>query len=409
MSTAIAARIGTTDVGAHQVTFELWSTMALGLDALAIAGQSLVGHHLGAGDPVAARVAGRRLLELGLYAGVAAALVLAGGRFVLPDLFTDDVEVARLAAFVLWWAAALQPVNALVFVLDGLLIGAGDMRFLAGAMSAALAVFAVAGGAVLVADAGLGWLWAAIGVFMVARLVPLAIRWRKGGWAVVGASSLRSASCRTGRGRCGRRGRRLASAVVGRRLQPTRSGELPGGDVAEVEAAERIRRQEGISVAVVEVAHALGLAVGHAVATRRRRAEGVIDAEHDRVVGLVRANRQRCLDVEDAQVEVVVDQVDAVTTIVDQAQAEGVVDRTAPRRERRRQVELGEEHEQGRFDLGIRSEHLLELHLAAGHGVLDAPHLLDAVVRDTVDVAAGGLVHDPEPRRRPAAVALAVP
>jgi Na+-driven multidrug efflux pump len=96
--------------------------------------------------------------------------------------------VAALAAFVLWWVAALQPVNAVVFVLDGLLIGAGDLRFLAQAMAGAAAVFVVAAGAVLATGAGIGWLWAAIGAFMVARLVPLAARWAGGRWAVVGAA-----------------------------------------------------------------------------------------------------------------------------------------------------------------------------------------------------------------------------
>jgi len=187
LATAVAARIGTADVGAHQIAFELWSTLALALDALAIAGQALVGRHLGAGNAAAARAAGRRLLELGAIAGVLAAGLLVAGRAALPDVFTADAEVARLAAFVLWWAAALQPVNALVFVLDGLLIGAGDLRFLARAMAGSAAVFAAAAAAVLATDLGIGWLWAAIGAFMVARLVPLAQRWRGDRWAVEGA------------------------------------------------------------------------------------------------------------------------------------------------------------------------------------------------------------------------------
>jgi Na+-driven multidrug efflux pump len=73
-----------------------------------------------------------------------------------------------------------------VFVLDGLLIGAGDLRYLAGAMAGAAVVFVACAGAVLTTDAGLGWLWAAIGAFMAARLVPLAQRWSGDRWAVVG-------------------------------------------------------------------------------------------------------------------------------------------------------------------------------------------------------------------------------
>jgi putative MATE family efflux protein len=187
IATAVAARIGTADVGAHLVVFELWNMLALALDALAIAGQSLIGWSLGAADVERARTSGRRLLELGVMAGFLAALLIVVLRTVLPDVFTDDPEVAELAAFLLWWVALLQPVNAVVFVLDGLLIGAGDMRFLALAMPVALAVFGACATVVLVADAGIGWLWAALGAFMVARLVPLLVRWSSGKWAVVGA------------------------------------------------------------------------------------------------------------------------------------------------------------------------------------------------------------------------------
>jgi putative MATE family efflux protein len=186
LATAVAARIGTTDVGAHQVAYELWNTLALALDALAIAGQALVGRALGAGDADGARAVGRRLLELGVAGGLVAGAAVAASRTFLPEVFTDDAEVARLAAFVLWWVAALQPVNAIVFVLDGLLIGAGDLRYLAGAMAGAAVVFAACAGAVLTTGAGLGWLWAAIGAFMAARLVPLAVRWSGDRWAVVG-------------------------------------------------------------------------------------------------------------------------------------------------------------------------------------------------------------------------------
>ena len=187
VATAVAARIGTADVGAHQIAFELWSTLVLALDALAIAGQSMIGRRLGAGDIDGAHVVGQRLLRLGLAAGFLAAAFFVAFRGVLPHLFTSDAEVASLAAFVLWWVAALQPVNGVVFVLDGLLIGAGDLRFLAGAMVVAAAAFVACAAGVLVTGAGLGWLWAAIAVFMVARLLPLLRRWRDGGWAVVGA------------------------------------------------------------------------------------------------------------------------------------------------------------------------------------------------------------------------------
>jgi putative MATE family efflux protein len=188
LATAVAARIGTDDLAAHQIAFELWSALALALDAVAIAGQAITGRLLGAGADSAAREAGRRMLEIGLGTGVLAGALLVVGRPLLPELFTDDPAVVALTGFVLWHVAALQPLNAVAFVLDGLLIGAGDLQFLARAMVAAAALFGAAAAAVLALDLGIGWLWMAIGLFMAGRAVPLLARWRSGAWAVTGAT-----------------------------------------------------------------------------------------------------------------------------------------------------------------------------------------------------------------------------
>ena len=109
------------------------------------------------------------------------------GQVVLVPLFSDDPAVVHLTRQVLWVVAVLQPLNAVVFVLDGVLIGAGDLRFLAGAMVAAFAVFLPA--AVLAGAAGgtLGWLWGAVTLLMVARLAGVAWRFAGSAWAVTGA------------------------------------------------------------------------------------------------------------------------------------------------------------------------------------------------------------------------------
>jgi putative MATE family efflux protein len=188
VATAVATRIGTVDVAAHQIAFEVWSFLALVLDALAIAGQAMIGRFLGAGSAAEARRAGRRLLEWGVGAGAALGVVVVASRPWLPDLFTDDATVAALAGFLLLWVAVLQPVNGAVFTLDGLLIGAGDLRYLAGAMWVAFAVFAAAAGAVLALGLGIGWLWAGLAALMATRLVVLGLRWRTDSWAVTGAA-----------------------------------------------------------------------------------------------------------------------------------------------------------------------------------------------------------------------------
>ncbi len=186
LATAVAARIGVVELGAHQIAFELWSLCALALDAIAIAGQAITGRLLGAGDTGTARAAGRRMLGWGLWSGVALGAVLVALRPVLPGLFTDDVEVIALCAWLLWIVAALQPLNAVVFVLDGVLIGAGDMRFLAWAMAGAAVVFVPAALAVAGLGLGLGWLWGAVGLLMATRMAALLARFAGSAWLIAG-------------------------------------------------------------------------------------------------------------------------------------------------------------------------------------------------------------------------------
>jgi putative MATE family efflux protein len=186
-ATAVAARLGAAEVAAHQVAFELWNALALALDAIAIAGQALVGRLLGAGDVAAARAATRRMVEIGVAFGVLVGVLLLALRGVLPHAFSADPRVIALAAFVLLFVGAMQPVNAVVFVLDGVLMGAGDMRYLAVSMVAAAALFLAAAAVLVGTGAGLGWLWTAVGGLMLARLVALVARVRSDRWLVVGA------------------------------------------------------------------------------------------------------------------------------------------------------------------------------------------------------------------------------
>ncbi len=130
-SAAVAVRIGAADLAAHQVAFTIWTTLALGLDAVAIAGQALVGRYLGASDVEGARGATRRMIELSILFGAVLGVAIFASRHLLPLLFTNDPEVRDLLAAVLVIIAVMQPVAGIVFALDGVLIGAGDLRYLA--------------------------------------------------------------------------------------------------------------------------------------------------------------------------------------------------------------------------------------------------------------------------------------
>jgi putative MATE family efflux protein len=187
-ATAIASRIGDDDVAAHQIAFQVFLFLGLSLDALAITGQAMVGRFLGADDAGEARVAARRMIEWGIAVGVVFAVLLALLRPVIVPLFTPDPDVQDLALQVLLIVAAMQPLNAVVFVLDGVLIGAGDVTYLAAAMLVAtLGVFAPAAAAVLVLGGALLWLWGALALWMGGRCVGMATRFAGSRWQVTGA------------------------------------------------------------------------------------------------------------------------------------------------------------------------------------------------------------------------------
>ncbi len=183
----VAAQLGTTEVAAHQVAVEVWGFLALALDAVAIAGQALVARALGAGDTTTAREASGRMVGLSIELGAVLGVILAVVAMPVAGVFSEDTAVVSLTAGLFIWVAAMQPLNGVAFALDGVLIGAGDLRFLAQAMVGAFAVFAAAAVVVLATGWGLSWVWLAITLFMVARAVPLTLRFRQGGWQRTGA------------------------------------------------------------------------------------------------------------------------------------------------------------------------------------------------------------------------------
>jgi putative MATE family efflux protein len=185
LATAVSARIGAPSLGAHQIAFQLFNALALVLDAIAIAGQVIVGRALGAGDVDGAFAAARRMLEWAGVAGLLLAGVLLALTNVLPRAFTPDPAVIDRAHAMWPLFCLMMPVAAVVFALDGILIGAGDARFLAAAMLFALAVFAPI---VLAADT-IEMVWVALDVLMAVRLVTLAARFAGGRWALAGATT----------------------------------------------------------------------------------------------------------------------------------------------------------------------------------------------------------------------------
>ncbi|MEU1051574.1 MATE family efflux transporter [Streptomyces sp. NPDC005876] len=188
IATAVAARLGDADIAAHQIILSLWSLLAFALDAIAIAGQAIIGRYLGAGDAQGARNVCRRMVEWGVGVGVVLGVLVVITRPAFLPLFTGDPAVKDTALPALVIVALSQPICGVVFVLDGVLMGAGDGPYLAWAMLITLAVFTPAALLVPEFGGGLTALWAAMTLMMAVRLVTLWVRTRSGRWVVTGAT-----------------------------------------------------------------------------------------------------------------------------------------------------------------------------------------------------------------------------
>jgi len=188
VASAVLARMGSDSLGAHQIAFQLFVFLALVLDAIAIAGQVIVGRTLGAGDAGAAHDAARRMIEWAVVAGAVFGLVMLALIDVLPYAFTDDEDVVERAQEIWPLFALMQPANGAVFALDGILIGAGDTRFLMyGMLAAALGVFVPIALLSLALDLGIVGVWAGLVGLIAVRLGTCAWRFSSRRWALVGA------------------------------------------------------------------------------------------------------------------------------------------------------------------------------------------------------------------------------
>jgi putative MATE family efflux protein len=197
VTTVVAARYGDTVLAAHQIVATVWNGLAFALDALAIAAQALAGKALGAADVEQARAAARTTTRWGVGAGVVTGLVLLPLAPVIGRVFSPDPAVVSAAAWGFVVVALMEWLAGYVFVVDGVLMGAGDTVWLAVAMVAAgvvwipVVLWASAGGQVLPGGFGqaLAGLWAWFGGgFMALRGIGLWWRFRADDWLVTGAT-----------------------------------------------------------------------------------------------------------------------------------------------------------------------------------------------------------------------------
>lgn len=181
---AVAARFGAAAVAAHQVVLQLWNFLALVLDSLAIAAQSLVGAALGAGEPAHAKTVARRVTVYSAAAATALAAVFAVGSGVLPAVFTADHAVRDQIGIPWWFMVAQLPIAGIVFALDGVLLGAGDAKFMRNAtLISGLVGFLPLIWLSLAFGWGLAGIWSGLSTFLVLRLVFVGWRALSGRWA----------------------------------------------------------------------------------------------------------------------------------------------------------------------------------------------------------------------------------
>ncbi|WP_232524982.1 MATE family efflux transporter [Nocardioides mangrovicus] len=183
----VASRMGTAQIAAHQIGLQLWEFTALLLDSFAIAAQSLVGAALGGADAAYARTLAWQVGRWGLYAGLGFAVLYAAGWSLVPRAFTSDAGVQHQAHLLWWWFVAMLPAAGLVFALDGVLLGAGDVGFMAWlTVVAGVVAFAPLNLLALRLGWGIGGVWAGLAAFVLVRLVGMVWRVRGTRWSVEG-------------------------------------------------------------------------------------------------------------------------------------------------------------------------------------------------------------------------------
>lgn len=187
LASAVAARLGDPQLAAYHVTVTLFFMLALALDAVAIAGQALIGKTLGEGSIAESRAMTARMVMWSIWLGVALGVAILVLRPWLPTWFSADAQVIEIMSGALIVLALLQPMSGVLFAIDGVLIGAGDTVWLAWAQVVVFIAFLPAAWLVLHFELGVSALWWALGWFLLLRTLLVVWRVRGTAWAVTGA------------------------------------------------------------------------------------------------------------------------------------------------------------------------------------------------------------------------------
>lgn len=188
---AVAGRMGSEVLAAHQVLLQLWNFIAMVLDSLAIAAQALIGAALGAGSAATAFQAGKKILGYSTGFAVVLAVGIGLGHDVLPRIFSTDTQVLAAIDKPWWQLVVLIVIGGVVFSLDGVLLGAADAAFLR-TLTLVAAVCGFLPGLVIawVTHTGLIGVWWGLIVFMLIRLTGVVHRFMSRKWARVAEAGI---------------------------------------------------------------------------------------------------------------------------------------------------------------------------------------------------------------------------
>ena len=182
---AVAARFGNAALAAHQILLQLWNFLTLILDSLAIAAQSLVGAALGAGVARQARQVALAVVRYSALFGLVLAGILAAGAGVIPHIFSADPHVHRAIIAPWWIMVAMVVIGGVLFALDGVLLGAGDVAFLRTITVASVLVGFLPGiWLSYLLDGGLLGIWIGLAAFIILRTIAVMWRFQSMKWAV---------------------------------------------------------------------------------------------------------------------------------------------------------------------------------------------------------------------------------
>ncbi len=173
--TSESAKFGDDILAANTILMQLWIIISYAVDGFAFAAESLIGKFFGARDFKNLKESVKYLFAWGFVIGLVFTVAYAlFGEFIIA-LFTNDRAVIKIALSFLIWTIAMQIINSVSFIWDGIYIGATKTKAMRNSML--FSAFLVFLPAYFLTREYLGnhSLWFALTIFMIVRALALTV------------------------------------------------------------------------------------------------------------------------------------------------------------------------------------------------------------------------------------------